>query len=241
MAKRTLKSEAMTISSTAVDIALASVSLASAAALVGGESVIPVPVLLAGTVIPAYQLIRRNWPQSYAGKSTRQQLRNMASTVDDYLTPRYSDDEFYFRGLGLPVSVPESTFYRFVSIARRRQTNAIYGSKYTRQWTGRTYRQIKINWVLSEGYFTNEVRPRFLTDEYWSCMRILRTARLLERKGQGDAGHLVGDYGVGWYVARARTAWDARLYPTPRPYLSNLLSNFTTRKRWPMLAEVRGS
>ena len=226
----------MTISSTAVDVALASVSLASAAALTGGESVVPNPVLLAGAVIPALQVLRRNWSRPYHGKSNRAALRNFASTVDDYLTPIIEDNEFYFRGRSLPVSIPESTFYRFINIARRRQTNAIYGSKYTRQWTGYGYRQIKINWVLSEGYFTNEVRPRFLVDEYWACMRILRTARLLERKGQGDAGHLVGDYGVGWYVARARAMWEAGLSPPPRLNMSNLFGIFTTRKSLPRLA-----
>lgn len=219
----------MTIPNTAVDMLLATTSIASVAALFG-ESSIPKPLLLAGATIPAFQLLRRNWPRSYAGQQQRrtlQQITNLALKTDGPYYTNDFDNEFYFRGLGLPISVPESMFSRFISIARRRQTNARYGTKWSMQWTGKTYRQIKINWVLSEGYFTNEVNPRFVGDEYWACMEILGYARLLNRKGQGDAGHLVGDRGVSWYVVEAKRQWLALLErTTPRQPVKQLIQKF---------------
>ena len=85
------------------------------------------------------------------------------------------------------------------------------------QWTGKSFKQVKINWVLSEGYFTKVHYPRFLFDEYWACMIILGYTRLLEKKGQGDAGHLVGDRGVNWYVNQAKSKWLHLIDNSPPP------------------------
>lgn len=135
------------------------------------------------------------------------------------------DDEFVFRGLGLPSQIPESRFAEFIRIARRRQTNALYGTKWSMTQVGNCqFRQLKKNEVLSAIYYTRRRYPKWPVDEYWACMMVLGYTRLLQKKGQGDSGRLIGDKGAGWYIEEAKRRWLLLLEQIkPQPLLSRIL------------------
>lgn len=126
--------------------------------------------------------------------------------------------EFRFSGDPLRVEVLESEFHRFIKLAVRRQSVALYGSRATGYRTSYgKFQRLKINWVLGEHYFTKETRPRFHPDLYWSIIFILTVTRLLRHGSRraGSAGHLIGEYGPDRYTKLAMQRWIALFGPPP--------------------------
>lgn len=186
--------------------------------------------------LSAMALIQRRFSKLVGPGSKRSTYSNLSQW---YINPgdpdirsailRWKDDqidnEFIFRGLGLPCQIPESRFTEFIKTARRRQTNAVYGTKWSMVSVGNgNFRQLKKNEILSAAYYTKRKYPRWPVDEYWACMMILGYTRLLQKKGQGDAGRLMGDKGCCWYVDEAKRRWLLLVgQMKPKPFLNRML------------------
>lgn len=99
--------------------------------------------------------------------------------------------EFEFLGFGLQTPIPETTLGRFLKLAWRRQTNAVYGNKYTlmRNEDG-SFKKLTVNQVLSKEYFTKRTRPTFLDEEYLGCIFVLSVGHLILGRRQGRGGQL---------------------------------------------------
>ena len=119
------------------------------------------------------------------------------------------EPEFIFTADFLPLSVLRSELYRFVDIACQRQVRALNPARTSRK-------RVKINWVLSERYYTKSARPRFPGELYWSIKLILTTTRLVRGQKQGASGHLIGGYGPMGYTDLAQQRWLA-MFGSPAP------------------------
>jgi len=187
---------------------------------------------VAGMIVNSYALVARRATSGkvYARKRWGEMSHRAVSwrevKTDDPDRKRFErrwraavpDPEFIFRGLGLPVPVGETILLRFVKIAKRRQSNALYRGGLV--WTGAGYKTIRLNWVLSEEHFTKRVSPRFPEDEYYSILIVLGYSRLMTgARRQGSSGRLVGDYSPQRYVEIAINRWGALISPAPRPGL----------------------
>lgn len=117
--------------------------------------------------------------------------------------------EFVFAGRGLTTPIPETVFSRFVKLAWRRQSNALYGSKMNMLYAGEGYRRLTVNQIFSEIYYTREVRPRFDAEDYYGCLHILAITKLLRGRRQGRGGVLA--YPFEQVVEQAKALW----YPSP--------------------------
>ena len=136
-------------------------------------------------------------------------------------------EEFVFSGCGLPVPIPASTLGRFLGIARRRQLNALYDTKFAMRWTGNGYTRTKVNWVLSQNHYTKFTNPRWPEDEYFSCLLILGYTRLMIGRGSGSSGRLFGSVGEWSTEHYTRLAIDRWLSLSPKSNnLFQLLSTY---------------
>lgn len=221
------------------DTVLCTAAFASGAALYTGDGYAPLNAgLVAAGVIGLYRY-HFTRGKSYDNSARRGVMAAMQSITE--VTPRpdpdmrsfimrwkedkpAAADQFIFVGDALAVSIEEQQFRRFVSLAIRRQNNALYGARTAahRNRQGK-FGRIKINWVLSERYFTRETRPRYTKDEYLSILEILAMTRLLKGRKQGGAsGYLIGEYGENGYTSIAIERW-LHYYPLP---LSNRRRSF---------------
>lgn len=90
--------------------------------------------------------------------------------------------DFVFRGMGIPASVPESRMLDFLGTAKHRQTKARYGGWGT----------VKEKDILSKRHFTKKVSPPFFGAEYDAILKVLDKTELLTKRDQGHSGYLMG-------------------------------------------------
>lgn len=212
---------------------LTTIATACTTALISGDSVLPDAALIGFGLTAGASLLANIRPKKPSRR--RVQMTSIAQIAPIYpdmnsfrmkWKPDPELNEFVFDGLGLPVAIHETTLMRFLKIARRRQTSALYDGKNNRHWTGGGYSRIKINWVLSEMVFTKRCRPRFPQDEYDSIIMVLGYTRLLLGRYRGSSGRLVGDYGIDRYAELAKSRWFDLINPPPRRNFPNFLRHF---------------
>lgn len=218
-----MKSPKNELTAFVVDGTLATIAIASATALINGNG--PTALLWGFGGVAGLTVLSRRWPWRTATRMPQwsKAFESLAPLVGGGYELKWydkrekpEDDEFIFFGLGLPVPVSETTLCRFISIARRRQDNALSGTQFSMLRTGNNFRQLKINWVLSQNHYTKIIYPRFPRDEYLGCLMILGYTRLMTARGNGSSGRLFGDVGH-WsteqYTRTAKQRWIA-LHPT---------------------------
>jgi len=114
--------------------------------------------------------------------------------------------EFMFYGDILPTVVPESMMYRFCRLALERQG-------IIRDSDGRTYkrtgRKLRSHETLSEVYFTSELSPKFLKEEYDAIYDILFLTGYWINRRVGHSGTLLVAHGTTpqKLVHRVRWGW----------------------------------
>ncbi len=205
-----------------IDGCLLSAGLTCATAWIAGDSILPSEVLIGFGLSAVFGLAGRR----FFTRSARSQWAKMASNASAIYPiqsadpgmrsykykwkPEAAPPEFEFVGPKLPVRVLESELARFVGIARRRKYNALHGGgRLGLHWTKSGFRQLKLNWVLSESYFCKEIRPRFPNEKFYAILIILGRAQLLDGgpRRQGHTGYLVGDFSTSRYVELAIERW----------------------------------
>jgi hypothetical protein len=225
------------LTSFVVDGTLSTVAVASATALYNDVGW-PPAVLIGFGGVAALTVISRRWPWRSSSSRVPQWSRAFQSMVPlsgGGYTMKWHDkrekpeeEEFVFFGLGLPVPISEGTLHRFVSIARRRQKNALFDTQFSMLQAGNNFKRLRINWVLSQNYYTRKINPRLAEDEYFGCLMVLGYTRLLIGRVSGSSGRLFGDV-VHWqterYTRTAKQRWLA-LSPTRSPNLVKKMMNF---------------
>lgn len=215
-----------------VNTILAATAISSGVSLWTGDGWFPQALKIGFLAASTFGLIKYNfWTHSTYNPMPRRAMAAMESSIrqipssdpdiKSYLyrwkpdKPEYRP-KFIFRSDILFVPVHEDELRAFMKTAVLRQNNALYGG---RAWRIRNndgeFRRIKINWVLSENYFTRHHRPRYPLDLYQSIMIILAVSHLrrcANRNGKSD--YLIGDWGVEGYVEQAIQRWLKYTAPT---------------------------
>lgn len=135
-------------------------------------------------------------------QSTDPDLQTYTMTYDGKPMKR----EFIFDGRGLTTPIPETVFGRFVKLAWRRQSNALYGSKLNMLYAGEGYKRLTVNQIFTEDYYTRQVRPRFDPEDYLGCLHILMITKLVRGRRQGRGGTLAHPYEQ--VLEQAKVLWS---------------------------------
>lgn len=145
------------------------------------------------------------------------------------------DGEFVFRGLDIPCPITETQFTKFIQVAQRRQTNALYGTGapwWIEKGNGQ-FGRVKLNEVLSRNFFVYLRRPHMDATTYESCIWILILTDLIWRNGgQGTSGRLAWEKSPRWYVSEAERIWLILLEQVkPQSIIQKVFNNVTFLRR----------
>lgn len=113
-------------------------------------------------------------------------------------------DEFMFYGDMLPTVVPESMMYRFCRLALHRQSIVLDVEAMTLKRTGR---KLRAQEILSKQYFTRQLSPRFLPEQYEAIKIVLELTGFWIDSRAGHPGYLLISPGTSPQKITHRVRW----------------------------------